>query len=106
MWFLWWKTQNCIFCFVFLKVCYENAYNFDQEWYFFIIVYAAVTGLNCPDKNLVDLSLRPPKIVSQFLAHLTILENWLWCRTESGLSYESTYFRFKHLEKHNVYGKS
>ena len=48
------KPQNCVYLSsrFFESACYRNAYNFYQEYYFVIIPFEAVTGLNCPDKKV------------------------------------------------------
>ena len=77
MWFLWLKNskkpQNCIFLSsrFFESVRYRNANNFYQEWYFFIIPFAAVIGLNCPNKKLADFYLGLQNLLSNFLP-----KNW------------------------------
>ena len=53
----------------------KKAYNFYQD-FFFIIPFAAVTGLSCPDKKLADFSFRPPKVFSQFFDK-NFAKNWL-----------------------------
>ena len=76
MWFLWsrnlQKPQNCIFLssLFFESVHYKNAYIFDQEWYFFIIPFLAVTGLNCPDKKFADFRLGLQNFSANFLAKI------------------------------------
>ena len=48
------KPHNCIFLSsqFFESARYKNAYDFYQEYLFFIIPFAAITGLNCPDNKL------------------------------------------------------